>query len=506
MALRLCSARLVPNDVLRDLVIRDGRCAVVEPGRPSDADADEVVDLDGRWVLPGLWDRHVHFDQWALVRRRLDLSEAASAVEAVRLVADRLRTDPPAAGVALQGYGFRDGLWTDAPHRDLLDAVAPDVPVVLAAWDLHSCWVNSAAARRYGVGEHPTGLLRETAWDAISERLRAVPDDALDDAVADAVRAAAARGVVGIVELESPWQLDTWVRRVAAGHDALRVSCGVYPTALEAAIERGLRTGDEPPGGSASDGTASDGTASDGTGLVTMGPLKVITDGALNTRTAYCERPYAELDGTASRGLLNVPPDELVDLMRRAWTHGIEPAIHAIGDRANTLALDAFETVGARGSIEHAQLLSRADLPRFAALGVTASVQPEHALDDRDVVERFWPEWADRAYAFGELVAAGATLAFGSDAPVAPLDPWLAISAAVHRSRDGRDPWHPEQTVDPLVALAASVPGSLPLRDGDPADLVVVERDPVTASAEQLRGMPVAGTLLGGRWTWRSGI
>src|SRR5690606_4909067 len=106
--------------------------------------------------------RHVHFDQWATARDRLDVSGTASAAEAARLVAERLRTDPPAAGGTLVGYGFRAGLWPDAPHRDLLDAVAPDVPVVLAAWDLHSAWLNSAAARRYGVVGHPTGLLRET--------------------------------------------------------------------------------------------------------------------------------------------------------------------------------------------------------------------------------------------------------------------------------------------------------------------------------------------------------
>jgi predicted amidohydrolase YtcJ len=489
-SLRLRSARLVPTGALCDLVVRQGRCAVVDPGDAT-YPVDDVVDLAGRWVLPGLWDHHVHLDQWALARARLDLSTAASADEVARLVAERLRTDPPADGATLQGYGFRDGLWPDAPDRALLDAVAADVPVVLAAWDLHSGWLNSAAERRYGVSAQASGVLWETAWYAVADQLRAMPAEVLDDWVGAAARAAAARGVVGVVELEAPWQLGTWVRRVSDGHDALRVACGVYPPLLDAAIERGLRTGDPVPGGA---------------GLVTMGPLKVISDGALNTRTAYCVEPYADRAGDDAHGILNVPPEELESLLRRAWTHGITPAVHAIGDRANTLALDAFEAVGARGSIEHAQLLSRADLPRFAALGVTASVQPEHALDDRDVVERFWPEWADRAFAYGDLVAAGATLALGSDAPVAPLDPWLAISAAVHRRRDGDDPWHAEQAIPVEVALAASVPGPLPVSDGHPADLAIVDADPMTASAELLRAMPVAGTLLEGRWTWRSGI
>jgi Amidohydrolase family len=121
-----------------------------------------------------------------------------------------------------------------------------------------------------------------------------------------------------------------------------------------------------------------------------MGPLKVVTDGALNTRTASCVDPYPGQDGDGAYGVLVVPPDQLVPLMGQAWANGISPAIHAIGDRANAFALDAFEAVGARGSIEHAQLLSRSDLNRFAALGVTASVQPEHAMDDRDVADHYW--------------------------------------------------------------------------------------------------------------------
>ena len=488
--LRLRSARLVPTGEVRDIVIRAGRCTVVAVDSAAHA-ADETVDLAGRWVLPGLWDRHVHFEQWALSRGRLDLSRAESAAEVARLVGERVRSDPPASGLTLEGFGFRDGLWPDAPHRDLLDAMAPDVPVVLASGDLHCGWVNSAAARRYGVANHPTGLLRETEWFPVLTESRAVPPDVLEGWVAEAARATASRGVVGIVDLEAPWSLDAWVRRAADGVDSLRVSCGVYAPLLESAIDRGLRTGDVMPATG---------------GLVTMGPLKVVTDGALNTRTAYCVDPYPGLDGEAAHGDLCVPPDELVPLMRQAWSNGIVPAIHAIGDRANTLALDAFETVGARGSIEHAQLLSRSDLTRFATLGVTASVQPEHAMDDRDVADHYWSGRTDRAFAYADLLAAGATLTLGSDAPVAPLDPWLAIAAATDRSRDRRPPWHPEQAIPRETALAASLHGPLPIADDVAADLVILDLDPMTASADELRAMPVAGTLLGGRWTWRSGI
>jgi len=187
--------------------------------------------------------------------------------------------------------------------------------------------------------------------------------------------------------------------------------------------------------------------------------------------------------------------------MRDAFAHGIEPAVHAIGDRANTLALDAFAAVGCRGRIEHAQLLTAADVPRFAELGVTAGVQPAHATDDRDVADRHWAGRTGRAFAYGDLLASGARLEFGSDAPVSPLDPWLGIAAAVHRTDDERPAWHPEQRIPVRAALAASARGRFQIRVGDAADLVVVDVDPSEADARTLREMPVHATMLGGRWT-----
>jgi predicted amidohydrolase YtcJ len=269
------------------------------------------------------------------------------------------------------------------------------------------------------------------------------------------------------------------------------VECGVYAPHLDDAIARGLRSGDVLP---------------DTSGLVTMGPLKVITDGSLNTRTAYCYDPYPGLDDSADAfGMLVVAPTELAPLMRRARENAIECAIHAIGDHANTLALDAFEETGARGTIEHAQLLDRADLKRFHVLGVAASVQPSHAVDDRDVADRHWPGRTERSFPYGDLLAAGATLRFGSDAPVAPLDPWHTMAAAVQRSHDSRAPWHPEQAVSVEAALSASTRGRFAVRDGDAADLVVTELDPLAASADQLRAMPVHATMVGGAWTFRRG-
>lgn len=451
-----------------DLRILDG--VIVEVGVVDAADGVPVADVGGRWVIPGLWDQHVHFSQWAMARQRVDVSAATSAAHAVELIA---ATPRPPAGVVLVGIGFRDGLWPDAPSFELLDARVSDVPVVLISGDLHSCWVNSLAAARFGVAD---ALLREEDCFAVVRGLDDVPTDVLDEWVADAGRAAAARGVVGIVDLEMTWNFDNWLRRIDGGFDTLRVRAGVYPQYLDRALAEGYRTGT-----SLAD-------------LLEVGVFKIITDGSLNTRTAYCLDPYPGMGDY--RGLLTVAPDELVEWMRRA--EAFTPAVHAIGDEANRLALDAFESLGVPGRIEHAQLLAADDMARFARLGVAASVQPEHAMDDRDVADLFWAGRTARSFALASLREAGTQLLFGSDAPVAPLDPWVTMAAAVGRSR-GREPWHPEQRISTEVALASSVESRVAV--GHVADLAVIERDPLTATEDELRTMPVAATYLAGRPT-----
>jgi predicted amidohydrolase YtcJ len=452
-----------------DLSIADGVITAI--GGLGEAD----VDLGGRWVVPGLWDEHVHTSQWAQHRQRLDLSGATSAIEAAQLVADAPR---PPGDLPIVGGGYRDGLWPDRPGADLLDAAEERRPVVLISGDLHSCWLNTAALQRFGFPEHPTGLLVEDDCFRVVRELDDVPEDVLDDWVRDAGLAAAARGVVGITDLEMNWNLADWQRRMANGFDSLRVASGFYPPYLERAIREGYSTGM---------------LLSD---LLEIGPFKIITDGSLNTRTAYCCDPYPD----GGFGMLTVPTEELVDWLRMAADGGFQAAVHAIGDEANRLALDAFAATGAPGRIEHAQLLREVDFARFAELGVAASVQPEQAMDDRDVAERYWAGRTPRSYAYRSLLDAGVTMVFGSDAPVAPLDPWITIAAAVTRSRDGRPAWHPEQTVPVEIALASSSRSSIAV--GQPGDLAVLDEDPLTAP--DLREMPVAATLLAGRFTFEA--
>ncbi|MDN5822548.1 MAG: amidohydrolase family protein, partial [Brachybacterium sp.] len=285
---------------------------------------------------------------------------------------------------------------------------------------------------------------------------------------------------------------ETWPQRAPR----MRIRTAVYPQELAAA-----------PGPT--------GTALDPRGLVTMGPLKVIVDGALGSHSAYTRDAYTDGHGYAGRGVLSVGPQALREALARAKAQGLDAAVHAIGDAAAQVALEAIQDVGITASIEHAQMLTDDDIDAMAALGVTASVQPAHLLDDRDATESLWPGHGTQAFRLRDLLRAGVPLALGSDAPVAPLDPWLAMSAAVHRSADERAGWHPEQQLQPREALVASTDGITSLQVGGVGDVVLLEEDPFAdvplgadgllvdaaarEAAERLRETWVLATVVAGR-------
>jgi predicted amidohydrolase YtcJ len=295
------------------------------------------------------------------------------------------------------------------------------------------------------------------------------------------LEAAAARGVVGVVDFEFGASWREWVERWDEGCDLLRIRWAAYADTLEEAVRAGLRTGTELAAG------------------LTVGPLKIISDGSLGTRTAWCCEPYAD---TGGYGAPNLSSQELRALVGRGHAAGFQVAVHAIGDRALAEALGAYAATGASGSVEHAQLVTRGAVAELARLGLTASVQPAHLLDDRDTAERVWPGRGERSFALRWLVDAGVRLALGSDAPVAPLDPWLAVSAAVHRGAPGDAPWHPEQALTTTEALAASVDGRR-VRVGEPGDLVLLGADPLASPPTASRELSVALTVVGGRVVWQ---
>jgi predicted amidohydrolase YtcJ len=450
-------------------------------------------DADGRWCAPGLWDQHVHFTQWTLASQRLDLSPARSPEHVLALVADRVTTLP---AVPVIGWGHRPGGWDRAVTVAELDAVTGDTPVVLIAGDGHHAWLNTTALLHLAMPVRDS-VVRENEWFSVYPRLVTLAgnDGTSPDAFRRTLEAAAARGVVGLVDFEFGAGRRAWADRWAQDCDLLRVRWATYADTLDDVVEAGLRTGDPLPGCDE---------------RITMGPLKIISDGSLNTRTAWCCEPYvigqsADPHGLETRGQANLSGAELRDLLARAHAGGLEVATHAIGDAAVAEALAAYADTGAHGSIEHAQVVGREDVRRMAELGVRASVQPAHLLDDRDITERVWPDRAERCFAFRWMLDDGVELALGSDAPVSPLDPWLAIAAAVHRSADERGPWHGEQALTPAEALAASVDGQPTVGVGSPGDLVLLDADPLAVRADSaetgaaLRTMPVALTAVAGR-------
>jgi predicted amidohydrolase YtcJ len=467
----------------------------------------ERIDLGGACVVPGFTDSHVHFAQWSLGQRQVRLEGTASLEDAVARVAAAANEIP--GGRWLRGLGWRSGDWEPhtEPTKQALDAVTGDTPVALMSKDFHSLWLNSAALARAdgdllvpgGVVEtddhgEPTGVLREeSAWNFRERFIYAqTPAEEWIDAMRDGVKLANSRGVTAVHDKDGwigivPW----WQALQAEGALTLRVWQSL-PHEQLGAIETlgfGSRLGDD---------------------LLRVGYIKVFMDGTLGSGTARM------LDGS---GVEITSRDEFTEIVRRSARAGFPVAVHAIGDQANRDALDGFEAAadgwrprGLRPRIEHTQLLAEEDIARFKAIGVAASVQFTHAPSDRDLADEAWGDTTSRAYAWRSLLDAGTVVANGSDAPVEELDPLMGIRAGVRRTLDERPAWHPEQAVSAEEALHATtvapawlagdehrrgrlVPGYL-------ADLVVLDRDPVTISPEELGDVRVLGTMLGGRWVF----
>ncbi len=463
----------------------------------------ERIDLGGRCVLPGFSDAHVHFPTWALAQRQVRLEGCRSLDEAVARVRDAAATATP--GRWLIGFGWRSGDWRPQvePSRHDLDPVTGDVPTALWAKDDHSLWLNSAGLARAGGdlavpggvvergddGE-PTGLLREESAWRFRARYLDVSEDEYVEAVRAGIRIAHARGVTAVHDKDG-WlgAVRIWQRLHADGLLTLRVWQSVPHEQLDELEALGLRSGI-------------------GDDLFRIGYLKAFMDGTLGSGTAWL------LDGS---GVVITSGEELAHLVRRAAEAGWPLAVHAIGDRANREALDAFEATrpawqprGLRQRVEHAQLLHPDDLPRFAALGIACSVQFSHAPSDRDLADERWAGKTNGAYAFRSLLDSGATLVNGSDAPIEELDPLLGIRAAVARTLDERPGWHPEQALTVEQALRASTAGPAwlagderrrgKLLPGYLADLVVLDRDPVACHPDELADVTVVATMVGGRW------
>jgi predicted amidohydrolase YtcJ len=463
----------------------------------------ERIDLGGRCVVPGFSDSHVHFPTWAVSQHEVRLEDTRSMDEALARVRDAMSSVRP--GTWLRGRGWRSGDWSPAvePTRQALDEVVGDTPVALMARDSHSVWLSSVALARAngdiyvrgGVVEvdedgEPTGVLREESCWHFRDRYVEISEDEYVTAMRAGLKLANSRGVVSIHDKDGWLGALTFFQRLEReGSLSVRVWQSLPAERVDALADLGIRS----PLGSP---------------MLRLGYLKAFMDGTLGSRTARL------LDGS---GVEITSREELAEIVRQGARAGFPVAVHAIGDQANRDALDAFEQtreewapLGLRHRIEHAQLLAPEDVSRFGELGIAASVQFSHAPSDRDLAERFWDGFHERAYAYRSLWDAGALVTNGSDAPIEELDPWAGICAGVLRTLDDRLAWHPEQAVTVQDALVATTvnPAWLcgderrrgKLLPGYLADLVVLDRDPLAIPPDELPEVQVVATMLGGRW------
>ncbi|MGA0122654.1 MAG: amidohydrolase [Gaiellales bacterium] len=449
----------------------------------------ERVDLDGRVVVPGFVDAHVHFLSWAIDRARLDVRDAPSAAGALERVAARAAADREAGrdDEWLVGGGWTEAMLADvADPAAALDAATGGRPAALWSRDRHALWLGTAALAR--IGGDPVRR-EQAAWDT---PLPAPSRAERQRAIAEGQRAAHAAGLTGIHDFERSGGRRTWQELDLDERVSLRVICAIDAEHLDA-IE------------------AVEAVAGFGSGHVRTGPVKAFVDGTLGARSAHMLEPYDD----AGTGLALLDAGRVADLAERAAGLGLPVALHAIGDGAVRAALDGLERSRPAWlelaelherppRIEHAQLVHADDLDRFAALGVVASMQPLHAVEDRADAAAGWGSRLAGAYAWAPLLERGTTLVFGTDAPISPLDPIATLAAAAGRPML---PGH-ALTVDDALRAMTWAPYAVSglgarlgrLAPGRAADLVVLDRDPFTTPPDELDRIGVVATMVGGRW------
>jgi predicted amidohydrolase YtcJ len=482
----------------------------------------EVLAASGM-VVPGLIDDHAHFMSGGFQLASVELRDAATPAEFARRIGDFARTLQP--GEWILGGDWDHELWPGGvlPQRDWIDSLTPDNPVFVTRLDGHMGLTNSLALELAGVADdvadtdggviirypgsrRPTGLLKDNAMDPVWAVIPRASPSQRDSALARAMNHAAQLGVTSVAEVNGNWGNRAAVERARAeGRLTVRVALFHALADWHAWADTITRYGR-------------------GDEWVRLQGVKGFVDGSLGSTTAAFDEPYDDEPETA--GTLVVAEDRLRSLLGSADSAGLQLAIHAIGDRANALLLDIFDSLQAehgardrRWRVEHAQHLRPADFERYARLGVIAAVQPYHAIDDgRWAEKRIGPDRIKTTYAFRSFLDAGVVLAFGSDWTVAPLDPMLGVYAAVtRRTIDGANPdgWMPQEKVSVDEALRAYTAANAYalfmeervglLKPGYAADLVLLDAHLMEVAPEELDRVSVEATLVGGRIVYLAG-
>lgn len=529
--------------VVGAVAVRDGRIVLV--GTEAEAAAlvgpgTETVDMAGGALFPGFTDAHVHVIDGGESLLSLDLSSAQSGEKAVETVAAWAKAHPEMP--VISGAGWQLTLFPGAaPTKAPLDAVVPDRPVILFAADGHNAWVNSAALAAAGIDGAtpdppngrierdpltgaPTGTLREAAMDAV-QALVPTPDAAELDARIDAgMGYLNALGYTAAIDASVPAgaKAATFLRAARRDRLTLRLYMSLLPG--ESLLGRPGETADELAALSA----RREEVAALGHPLLAAPQVKIFVDGVMENFTAALLEPYLDAPGDIGRGSPNMPAGELAAFVTALDAAGFQVHFHAIGDAAVRAALDAVAAARAangmndlRHHISHIELIDPADLPRFAALGVTANAQALWAYADAyitDLTEPFLgPERSRHLYPFAGLLDAGAELASGSDWPVSTADPMAATEVAATRHAPELaqgEAWQPHQAIPVDAMLAALTTGGARLMHqeaergtievGKAADLVLLYRDPYDVAPGEISDIRARVTMLAGRIVWRA--
>jgi predicted amidohydrolase YtcJ len=482
----------------------------------------ELIDLHGRTVVPGFIDAHIHLLETAFRSQRVDAANCTSEDEVVELVRARVAQTP--AGHWIQGGHWNRNLWTDSnfPTKASLDAVAPEHPVALSSNDGHLLWVNSRALERAGItaqtpdpatgailrtgSAEPTGVLQEPAATSLVFDVITPPDPHVSRILLEQQLAQLQRsGITTIHDIEGELSLNIFRQLRDEDKLGVRVQMIMPRQMLSRLPSLDINNAEDD--------------------FLRIGGIKIFADGTLGSQTA------AMLDGfegnPGNLGILAIPEQEMMATVRAATEQGLMIAIHAIGDRAARVALNSIEyaqrTLAStyntssiaqkhvRYRLEHVQLIAPEDLARMRRLGVIASIQPFHAVADRDIAERYWGKRHRRAYAYRTMYESGIPLALGSDAPVETFEPLNILYAATIRRDPAtkRPPWLPDQALSMESALLGYTLGAAyagaeeqhkgSLTVGKLGDAVVLREDMLRVGQEHMPENGIHATILGGK-------
>ena len=486
-----------------------------------------VIDAGGRLVSPGFNDAHVHFLDSGQGLASVQLKDAGSPQEFAERIAEY-------AAKQLKGRWILGGTWDEQrwnppqlPTRELIDRLTPDNPVAVGRYDGHMYLANSLALKLAHItastpdppgGEigrdahgNPTGILKDAAQKLIDAVIPPLSHQQRLETARRALAYARSVGVTSVQEMGNPGEdlsrnLEVYKELEEKGELTTRIYVAPMITDWQNYAKAGIRR-------------------AFGSNLLRTGALKAFADGSLGSSTAYFFQSYS--DDPHTRGLLTEEMQPLSKMRNRligADRAGLQLCVHAIGDEAISLTLDLFEEVikadgrkDRRLRIEHAQHIAPKDFDRFAQLGVIASVQPYHAIDDgRWAEKRIGPERIKTSYAYRSLLDHGVRLALGTDWDVAPLNPLLTIYAAVTRATlDGRNPngWMPEQKLTVAQAVEAYTMGSAyaefqekekgSITPGKLADMVILSDDIFTIDPKLIRTVQVDTTIMDGKVVWQ---